>query len=139
MSFKMERPGVGVGVIVKKDGKVLLMKRINAHGKGTWGLPGGHLELYENIEDCAAREALEEAGVEIRNIRFAGITNDKIPTENKHYITIFVDSDYHRGKAENKEPDRATEIRWYSWDNLPSPLFLPLKNFVDNNAYGKKS
>ena len=53
-------PKVGVGVAVVKDGKVLLGKRKNAHGEGTWSFPGGHLEYKESWEDCAIRETLEE-------------------------------------------------------------------------------
>lgn len=43
----MQRPGVGVGVIVVKEDKVLLLQRKNTHGEGSWCFPGGHLELNE--------------------------------------------------------------------------------------------
>jgi 8-oxo-dGTP diphosphatase len=36
---------VGVGVLIEKDGKILLGKRISSHGSGTYNLPGGHIEL----------------------------------------------------------------------------------------------
>ncbi len=55
----MERPKVGVGVIVVKEGKVLLLQRKNSHGSGTWCFPGGHLEYGESLEECAKREVLE--------------------------------------------------------------------------------
>jgi len=61
----MENPKVGVGVIIVKDNKVLMQKRINAHGNGSWSFPGGHLEFNEELEDCAKRETLEEAGINI--------------------------------------------------------------------------
>jgi 8-oxo-dGTP diphosphatase len=44
---EIKRPKVGVGVIIKKDGKVLMGKRKNAHGDGTWSFTGGHLEFGE--------------------------------------------------------------------------------------------
>ncbi len=44
---------IGVGVIIKNDGKILLGKRIGSHGAGTWGLPGGHLEPGEEVEVCS--------------------------------------------------------------------------------------
>ncbi|RLC15632.1 MAG: DNA mismatch repair protein MutT, partial [Deltaproteobacteria bacterium] len=54
------RPLIGVAAIVIKDKKVLLGKRKNAHGAGTWAFPGGHLEYKESIEECAKREVFEE-------------------------------------------------------------------------------
>ena len=58
-----KRPKVGVGVFVFKDGKILLGKRKNAHGAGTWSFPGGHIELFEELYECAYRELREETGL----------------------------------------------------------------------------
>ena len=55
---KDKRPLVGIAVIVIKEDRVLLDKRKNSHGSGTWAFPGGHLEFKESIEDCAIREVL---------------------------------------------------------------------------------
>ena len=85
-----KRPKVGVGVIIIKGNKVLLGKRKNSHGEGSWCFPGGHLEFNESLENCAKREVLEETGVKIKNIRFETITNDIFKDEGKHYITIFM-------------------------------------------------
>lgn len=131
----MDRPGVGVGVIVTKDDKILLLKRTGSHGAGTWCLPGGHLELNEHIEDCAIRETIEEASIAIKDVRVVGFTNDIMHSEGKHYITIFVESIYARGEVKIGEPHKCTEIGWFSWNNLPQPLFLPLKNFVEKKGY----
>jgi len=90
----MDRPKVGVGVIVRKGNKVLMGHRINAHGHETWCFPGGHLEFNESIEDCARRETEEEAGIKIKNIRPAPWTNDIFKKEKKHYVTLFVLADY---------------------------------------------
>lgn len=126
------RPGVGVGVIIKKDNKILLQKRIGAHGVGTWSAPGGHMEFGESPEQTALRETLEEVNVSIKNPKVVGITNDISHSEQKHYITIFVEAEYAGGEVKINEPDRTSDIGWFSLDNLPAPLFLPLKNFVEN-------
>ncbi len=128
--MSVERPKVGVGVIVVKDSKVLLGKRINAHGEGSWSFPGGHLEFSESWEQCAKRETLEETGIAITNIRFATATNDIFETEQKHYITIFMLADYVSGDAKVLEPEKCETWEWFSWDSLPNPLFLPIQNLI---------
>jgi len=81
-----KRPFVGVAIIVIKEDKVLLGKRKNSHGSGTWQFPGGHLEFNESIKDCARRELFEETGIKIKNISFGPYTNDIFQKEKKHYI-----------------------------------------------------
>ena len=58
-----KRPSVGVGVIIRNGDHLLLMKRQNSHGDGTWSMPGGHLEYGESPQECAIREAEEEVGL----------------------------------------------------------------------------
>ena len=125
-----ERPKVGIGVIVVKNGKVLLGKRKNAHGEGDWCFPGGHLEYGESWEDCARRETIEETGVKIKNIRFVTATNDIFHKENKHYITIYMLSDYDSGKVSIMEPEKCEQWDWFTWDKLPKPLFIPMQNLL---------
>ena len=127
------RPKVGIGVIVIKDEKVLLGKRKNAHGEGAWSFGGGHLEFGESWEECAAREILEETGITIKNIRFGLATNDIFKNEEKHYITIFMISDYDSGEVAVMEPDKCEQWQWFEWANLPQPLFIPIENLLKQN------
>lgn len=124
------RPKVGLGVIIKKDGKVLMGKRKNSHGEGTWNFPGGHLEYEESWEECARRETREEAGIEIKNIIFATATNDIFENEQKHYITIYMVAEYESGEVQLLEPEKCDEWKWFSWNELPRPLFLPTENLL---------
>lgn len=126
----MERPKVGVGVIVKKDGKVLFGKRKGAHGEGTRSLPGGHLEFGETPEQCAIREVFEEAGIGISNAVRVAFTNDILEKEQKHYVTLYIASDYAGGDVRVMEPDKCEEWRWVDWDDLPRPLFIPIENLL---------
>ena len=125
-----ERPKVGIGVIVIKDGKILLGKRKNSHGDGAWSFPGGHLEFGESWEECAKRETMEETGINIKNIRFGTVTNDIFQTEEKHYITIFMLSDYDFGEVQIMEPEKCEKWDWFSWNQLPQPLFVPIQNLL---------
>ncbi len=129
------RPGVGVGVIVTKGDQVLLMRRMNSHGDGTWSMPGGHLEYGESPEQCAVREVLEETGVMIADIAFRAITNDVFEAEGKHYLTIWVEGKYVSGEPTIQAPREMSAVGWFSWDTLPEPLFFPLENLLAGRCY----
>lgn len=127
----MARPGVGVGVFIRRSKTVLLGQRKGSHGAGTWSLPGGHLEMYETPLDTALREVAEETGVRIGNVHLAGIyTNDPMPQWKRHYVTLYVVSDWVSGEPRILEPDKCVEWRWCRWTALPSPLFTPLENLI---------
>ncbi len=116
---------VGVACFIWKDGKFLVASRRNAHGDGTWALPGGHLEFHESWAECAAREVMEETGMRIKDLRFLAATNDIFESENKHYVTIWMESDWESGEPSIMEPDKCTEQIWSTFKDLPEPLFLP--------------
>jgi 8-oxo-dGTP diphosphatase len=124
--------GVGVAAIVRKKNRVLLAKRIGEHGKNTWGFPGGKLEHGEEIDACVTREVLEETGLKISNIKFGSITND-IFDSGKHFITVFMVCDWESGDPATTERDKMGEWKWYEWDKMPKPLFLPIVNLLKQN------
>jgi len=128
------RPLVGIAVMVVKDNRVLLGKRKNAHGSGTWAFPGGHLEFNESIETCAKREVLEETGIQIKNLRYGPYTNDIFTDENKHYVTLFVTADYDSGTPMVKEPHKCEKWGWFQWPPNVKPCFLPIKNLLELNS-----
>lgn len=69
-------PRVGVAAIIIRNNQVLLIRRKNVHGAGSWSTPGGHLDFGETPEQCAIRETQEEVGIEIKDVRFVAATND---------------------------------------------------------------
>lgn len=115
---RASRSAVGVGtaaIVLNKEGQILVGLRKGSHGegesllyyrrrsnanlakifpssssKGTWGLPGGHIEFGEGTHYCAEREVYEETGLEVKAVKFAGSTNDYFEEAGKHYITNFV-------------------------------------------------
>lgn len=131
----MEHPQarVGIGVFICKDGKFLMQKRQGSHGEGTWSVPGGHLEFGESFEDTARREVKEETDLNIKNIRFGAVTNDYFSQENKHYVTIWMMSEWESGEVKNMEPEKCTAQAWYTFDNLPEPLFLPWEQLFNSD------
>jgi 8-oxo-dGTP diphosphatase len=125
MTMDSKHTRVGVAVFIFKDGKFLAQQRQGAHGAGSWSIPGGHLEFGESFEDTARREAKEETGLEISNVRFGAVTNDMFPDEDKHYVTIWMLSDWQAGVDHIMEPDKCLQQDWRTFDTLPTPLFSP--------------
>ena len=120
---------VGVGVIIVRNGCLLLGERYGSHGAGTWALPGGHLEFGETVENCAKREVLEETGLSVTGVREVAFTNDMFEKEREHYVTLFVMADqWSGGEPAVLEPNKCRVWSWFEWSSLPSPLFVPLQN-----------
>lgn len=124
------RPKVGLAVIIIRDNKVLLGRRKNAHGAGSWCFPGGHLEFNEEFIECAQREVREETGLRLKNIKPATFTNDIFTEEGRHYITLFFTAECDSGEPQLLEPNKCEGWAWFAWDNLPQPLFLPIQNLL---------
>lgn len=131
--MEISRPKVGLGVIVMRDDKVLLGKRKNSHGDGTWNFPGGHLEMNESISNCAIRETKEETGLDISNLQYGPYTNDIFKSEGKHYITVFVLAHSETGEPKVMEPEKCEEWKWFKWSKLPEPRFLPIVNLLKDD------
>ncbi|MDO8524685.1 MAG: NUDIX domain-containing protein [bacterium] len=147
MEQQNKRVGVGFGVLILKDNKVLLGKRHDdaqkadseLHGEGTWTMPGGKMHFGETFEQSAAREVEEETGIIINQekLKLISIANDRV--EDAHFVTIgFLCQDF-QGEAKIMEPDEITQWQWFELDSLPEKLFFPsaeiLENYTDNKVY----
>ncbi|MFH1288876.1 MAG: hypothetical protein ABII25_09320 [bacterium] len=75
---------------------------------------------------------MKKQGVSIKNIRFGTATNDIFEKEGKHYITIFMISDYDSGEVKVMEPEKCERWEWFEWDaeKMPRPLFVPQENLL---------
>ncbi len=129
------QPKAGIGVMVLKDGKVLLSKRSGSHGAGEFSFPGGHLEYMESFADCARRETAEECGTKIKNIKFQFLANltEYAP---KHYVHIGLIADWESGRPKVLEPEKSESWNWYDFDNLPYPLFKTCQLAINNLKTG---
>lgn len=130
MTNNKQRPGIGIGVIVCKDNKILFGRRLKNRGNGTWQFPGGRIEHGESFEETAVRETKEETNINIKNPRFVAITNNLYP-DGWHGVTLFMLAEYDSGELKNMEPDKAEKWGWYSWDQMPKPLFLPIEHLLE--------
>lgn len=132
VTYPMPYPGVGIAVYIRKSGRVLLGLRKGAYQSGTWCAPGGKLELYEGFEDCARRETLEECGLEVGALRFAGVHNDIDPPTGSHYCTVAFVADWKAGEPFLVEPEKFERWAWFDWNALPEPLFISTRNFLES-------
>lgn len=130
------RPKVGIGVMIIKNGKVLMGKRKNAHGDGEYAWPGGHMEYMESFEECAKRETLEETGIEISNVRFLRLMNLKAYPP-KHYVDIALVADWKSGEPKICEPEKIESWDWYDLNNLPQPVFYTIPSYIESYKTGR--
>jgi len=129
--MEANRPKVGVGCLVVKDGLVLIGERISSFGKGAWQLPGGHLEHGESFEGCAIRELEEETGLtDVVSKGVVSISND-IEYE-KHYVTIGVLLEWKSGEPITAEPDKSKGWYWCDPNELPENIFPHSRRVVEN-------
>jgi 8-oxo-dGTP diphosphatase len=130
------QPRVGIGVMIFKDGKVLLGKRKGSHGAGELAFPGGHLDHMESFEECARRETLEECGIEIQNIRFHLLANIR-RYKPKHYTHIGLIADWESGEPKVLEPEKCEGWAWYDIDEIPKGSFGATQLSIDAYKTGK--
>lgn len=142
-----KRVGAGVGIMILKDGKVLLGKRNDdpekagseLSGEGTWTMPGGKIDFGESFEDAAAREALEETGLILnkKRLQLISLNNDK--TEKAHFVTIGFLYENPDGEPKAMEPEEIVEWKWFDLNNFPLNIYFPsekiLKNYLNKIIY----
>ncbi len=144
---EIKKIGVGFGVMILKDKKVLLGKRHEdpekasslLNGAGCFTMPGGKLHFGESFEDGAKRETQEETGIILEDVNVMCVNNDIV--ESAHFVTIGLISENFSGESKVMEPDEITEWNWYDIDNLPSPMYFPsakvIENYKNNKFYIK--
>ena len=122
----VKAPVVGVGVVVIKataaGSRVLLVKRGKAPRAGQWSIPGGHQELGETLRAGAAREVLEETGVEVEIVRLLDAVDSITRGEDgrllSHYSLIDFLALWRAG--EPKAASDAADAVWADPDDLDS-------------------
>ncbi len=114
------QPVVGVGAVVWRDGKVLLVRRGKPPRAGHWSLPGGRLELGETVSEAARREVFEETGLTVDVLGLV-TTVDLIERDDDgrvrfHYVLVDVSAAWLAGDA--VAGDDAAETAWVTLEDL---------------------
>jgi ADP-ribose pyrophosphatase YjhB (NUDIX family) len=113
-------PLVGVGGLITKGDRILVVKRENDPGKGLWSIPGGLLEVGETIQEGVKREIREETGLDVEVVELLdvidSITCDEAERVCFHYVLIDFLCRVTRGKL---SPDTdVKEAQWVRVDDL---------------------
>lgn len=124
--------------IIKKDNKILLLKRQNTNfGNNKYALPGGHLEYTEDIQEGMARELYEEVGLNIKEddlhlYKIIKMVDAK--GEQTEYINFIFLYEYNNEEITNKEPEFCSELKWFNIEELPENIlsYIPFI-FKTNN------
>ncbi len=137
-----EKPIVGVGALIHDGEMYLLIRRASEPDAGLWSIPGGLVEVGERATEAAAREALEETGLEVKIVDVLGVV-DKIVRDKEGRVKYhFVIIDYVATPTGGslKPSSDALDARWVKADEFPgyelSPTLVELLKRV--NLYPKK-
>ncbi len=130
-----------VVIIVDLAGHILLQKR--AYPKGTWGLPGGLMELGESTEQTAEREVLEETGLKVKKLRllnvYSGAKHFSVAENGDEFyiVTIaYLCKDY-VGDIQI-DGSESVDVQFFSPDKLPEKMVGShremIKDYLQNNG-----
>jgi 8-oxo-dGTP diphosphatase len=131
-----DQPIVGIGVVIVKDGQMVLIKRGNEPGRGKWSIPGGIVELGEHIMQTVIREAKEETCLDVINPRLIDVvdTVDLDPDGKVKYQYVIVDYLVKVVGGEIAAASDAEELRWVPFAEVENyVLTSSFREFFRNN------
>ena len=117
---KYRNPCVTVDAIIEMEGGIVLIQRGKEPYKGMWALPGGHLDYGESLEKAAARETMEETGLEIYEMHQVHAYSEPGRDPRGHYISMVFAA---RVKGELKAGDDAKKAEVFPLNALPLLAF----------------
>lgn len=111
-------PKVAATCILERNGMVLLVRRAIQPGMGLWSMPGGYVDRGEVVEEAAAREVLEETGLEVEVEHLVGLFSER-----EHPVLVAAYAAHETGGRLHPGPE-TLEISFFSLGDLP-PLAFP--------------
>ena len=115
-------PGVGTGLAILREGKLLLYRRTRPPEAGHWTIVGGKIDHLEESGVAAMREAEEESGLKVHAVDFLCTCEQIFPEEGHHWVSIIYWTANFSGEPAVMEPEKLPEFGWFDLDSLPEPL-----------------
>lgn len=113
------KPVIAVGVLVINKDKALIIKRGEEPNKFLWSIPGGLVEIGEELEEAAIREVKEEMGIDVKIEKMIGIFNCINRNKNEieyHYVIIdYIAREFTGSIKTNKE---ILDFKWIKFNEL---------------------
>jgi len=127
---------LSIYLILIKDGKVLLLRRANTgYEDGKYGLPAGHVDGNETARVATAREAKEEAGVDV-NPEELNLAHCMHRLQEDERVDFFFTTDKWEGEPKNMEPEKCDDLSWFPLDNLPPNTIPYIKKALESYQQG---
>jgi 8-oxo-dGTP diphosphatase len=130
VSEQLEQPAIAAAVIVE-DGRLLLVRRRVSEGSLSWQFPSGKVEPDETGEQAAAREALEETGLDVQPVKHLG---ERIHPNTGRRM-IYVACEVLGGNAYVADGDELAEVEWCERatvaSHIPYPFYGPVQDYLD--------
>ena len=121
---------VGINMIILNDkNQILLSRRINRFGEGTYCLIGGKLKNGETFEECAIRELKEEADLEVKQEDLE-VINISTTITNITFLQIALLVKKYKGIPKIMEANKCDDMQFFDLDNLPE-LFIGTKPNIE--------
>lgn len=114
-TFFVRPVGTGVRVMLIQDGQVLLVRHTYLEG---WYMPGGGIKRGETTEEAARREAREEVGAELGEVRLLGVYSNFEMNRSDHNV-VFLCTDF---RADRTHDNEIAEVRFFPLTSLPADL-----------------
>ena len=115
---------LGVRVLLVRNGEVLLVRHTYRDG---WFLPGGGVKRHETLEAAARREAHEEVGATIGELRLMGAYSNFAEAKSDH-VVVFVSESFEQTPNESAE---IAEARFFRFDALPEGVSAGSQRRID--------
>lgn len=118
----VEIPGVGCGLAILRDERLLLYRRARAPEAGHWSIVGGKVDHMEHSRDAARREGEEETGLAFGRIEFLCLSEMLFAADGQHWVSVIYVTEDFSGDPRVMEPEKLPEFGWFALDALPQPL-----------------
>ncbi len=125
-------PKVAAAVLVEREGKILLVRRVNEPQRGKWSLPAGFIDAGEDPKEAAVREVFEETGLQVRVTDLLDVIAGREYPKGADIVILY------SGVIEGGElvaADDADAVAFFDYGALPAMAFKSTQKAIENRQH----